>query len=476
MPPGFDTKMFEEARLGPAVQPARRRRHRRRRRRAVGADGHGRAGAADRLRERREPVPGPGRGAAAGARGPRGARRRPAAARARAAVGELDARRRSAASLGARRSRAAGIRLLRRAGARRACPALDEIALDPVGAPLHARRCRCSPACCSACCRRCSSPRPRARPDAARSRGAAHDGRRAPPRAQRAGRRAGRARARAAGRLRPDDPDVPGAAARRARLRRARPSRSTFRISIPATLVRRAGRGRRALEQIARRIAAVPGVDRRSASSSSIPMDGGGSNDPMFVEDFPGPQGSIPPLRALQVVGRRATSRRWAIARRRAATSPGPTSTTARRSRWSPRTWRASSGGRRRRPLGKRIRQTPAGAVARDRRRRRRRARRRRRRSRRRPIVYWPMLMSEFWSDDVVSPAVRWRIAVRTAARWQSPTLLKEVQQAVWSVNGEPAARQRADARRDPCPVDGADLVRAGDAGHRRASWRCCSA
>ena len=54
--------------------------------------------------------------------------------------------------------------------------------------------------------------------------------------------------------------------------------------------------------------------------------------------------------------------------------------------------------------------------------------------------------------------------------RADSPTLLKEVQQAVWAVNAELPVASGPDARRDPCRIDGADLLRAGDAQHRRGS------
>ena len=57
--------------------------------------------------------------------------------------------------------------------------------------------------------------------------------------------------------------------------------------------------------------------------------------------------------------------------------------------------------------------------------------------------------------------------AIRSS-RLQSPGFLGEVQQAVWSVNPEPAARARPHAAADLRRVDGADVVRAGDPRHRR--------
>ena len=61
----------------------------------------------------------------------------------------------------------------------------------------------------------------------------------------------------------------------------------TFRVSIPETLVADPEQAIRTHEQIAQRIAQVPGV-RSVGVSSSITMDGNDSNDPIFVEDAPG--------------------------------------------------------------------------------------------------------------------------------------------------------------------------------------------
>ncbi len=57
-------------------------------------------------------------------------------------------------------------------------------------------------------------------------------------------------------------------------------------------------------------------------------------------------------------------------------------------------------------------------------------------------IVYWPMMIAEFW-DQPLMVQRNMGYAVRTA-RAGSPTLLKEIQQAVWSVNADlPVARVR---------------------------------
>jgi hypothetical protein len=57
-------------------------------------------------------------------------------------------------------------------------------------------------------------------------------------------------------------------------------------------------------------------------------------------------------------------------------------------------------------------------------------------------IVYWPVLMKQFWDSPVyVQRSLTY--AIRTD-RVKSPTLVKEIQQAVWSVNGSlPVANVR---------------------------------
>ena len=76
----------------------------------------------------------------------------------------------------------------------------------------------------------------------------------------------------------------------------------TLRVSIPESLVPDKERSARTHEQIARRIEQIPGV-KAVGLSSSITMDGNDSNDPIFVEDFPGPGGRMPPLRRFKWIG-----------------------------------------------------------------------------------------------------------------------------------------------------------------------------
>ena len=104
----------------------------------------------------------------------------------------------------------------------------------------------------------------------------------------------------------------------------------TLRVTIPEALVQDDAASVRMHEQIAQQIGQVPGV-RSVGLSSAIAMDGHDSNDPIFVEERPGPPGRIPPLRRFKFVGARATRRRWGTACSPGGRSRGPTARTSRR-------------------------------------------------------------------------------------------------------------------------------------------------
>ena len=70
----------------------------------------------------------------------------------------------------------------------------------------------------------------------------------------------------------------------------------TMRIAIPETVVKDPLQAAATHEQILRRIEAIPGVTSVGLASS-MPMDGIDSHDPVWVEDKPGPEGQMPPLR-----------------------------------------------------------------------------------------------------------------------------------------------------------------------------------
>ena len=76
----------------------------------------------------------------------------------------------------------------------------------------------------------------------------------------------------------------------------------TMRMTIPAGVIEDPVQTARAHQEIARRLESIPGV-QSVGLSSSITMDGGSNNDPIYVEDFPGSDGKMPPLRRLKFVG-----------------------------------------------------------------------------------------------------------------------------------------------------------------------------
>ena len=144
---------------------------------------------------------------------------------------------------------------------------------------------RSSPACCSARCRSFKYAGPHVDAGAPRRRTRRQREPRAPSRPQHAGRRPGRARARAARRLRADDPHVPGAAARHARVHASRSDVQTLRLVIPDVAGQGAGRGRaHAAGDHATGSRRYP-ASRRSAMTTVVPMDGGGWHDPIFAAD-----------------------------------------------------------------------------------------------------------------------------------------------------------------------------------------------
>lgn len=204
----------------------------------------------------------------------------------------------------------------------------------------------------------------------------------------------------------------------------------TFRVAIPEAQMADDTEVIRTYEEIARRLEVLPGVTSVGLSSS-ITMDRYDSNDAIFVEEFPVPEGQMPPMRRFkwvsehyfETMGSRLVAGRtlnWADAYNRMPVAV--VSENLAREYWEdPRL-----------AVGKRIRETPksrwreiVGVVTDE-----------RDDGVARPapkVVYWPMMMADFWDDESY---VRRNMgfAVRTA-RADSPTLLREVQQAVWSVN-----------------------------------------
>ena len=204
----------------------------------------------------------------------------------------------------------------------------------------------------------------------------------------------------------------------------------TFRVSIPDQLIRDGEQAVRTHEQIVRRLEQIPGVTSVGLASS-VTMDGGNSNDPIFVEDFPVPDEKIPPLRRFKwtsenyfrtmgnpvLAGREIT---WADVYRR-ATVAVVTENFAREY------WKEPSAA-----IGRRIRLTPkddwytiVGVVGNE-----------RDNGIAQPaptIVYWPVLQRNFYRQE--SFAQRSLVFAVRSGRAGSPTLLQEVQRAVWAVN-----------------------------------------
>jgi predicted permease len=204
----------------------------------------------------------------------------------------------------------------------------------------------------------------------------------------------------------------------------------TFRVSLPTALIEDPQQVVVAHEQIARRLEQVPGVVSVGLSSS-VTMDRNSGKTPIFVEAFPEAGRAMPPLRqykriapgyfetmGISVLAGRAIT--WSdmhqatpvvvisenMAReywRNPADALGKRITQSRQNPW--REIIAIVGNERDDGLA----EAPASTV------------------------YWPMLIKEWWTEAVdvtrtMSYAVR-------SDRTGSPGFLRELQQAVWSVN-----------------------------------------
>jgi predicted permease len=207
-------------------------------------------------------------------------------------------------------------------------------------------------------------------------------------------------------------------------------------------------------------VRSLPGVVSVGLTTS-ITMDGSNSNDPVFVEDFPGPGGRIPPLRRFKwisenyfetmgtpmIAGRTIT---WAD-----IYSAAPVAVVSEN--FAREYWKDPAAA-----IGRRIRQSPdnpwrtiIGVVGNE-----------HDDGVARPatlVVYWPLLMKDFWTFKVfVQRSMAYAIRMDRAG---SPTLLKEIQQAVWKVNSNlPVASVRTleDIRADSMAQTSFALVMLG--------------
>lgn len=214
----------------------------------------------------------------------------------------------------------------------------------------------------------------------------------------------------------------------------------TMRISIPEAVIPDGMQSARTHQQIARSIAGIPGVQAVGVTSS-ITMDGNSSNDPVDFEDFPGEPGKIPPIRRYKHIGAGyfETMGNPIVAGRSITwddvDNMNPVvviSENLAREYWKDDVSKA---------LGRRVRQndkTPwreiVGVVGND-----------RQDGATLPApttIYWPMAIKDFWgNENYVQRSLGY---VVRSSRLQDPSFIKQVQQAVWSVNANlPLARVR---------------------------------
>ena len=214
----------------------------------------------------------------------------------------------------------------------------------------------------------------------------------------------------------------------------------TFRLAVPGAVVDNADGTVRLYQQITEQLARVPGVTAVGVSSS-LTMDGYDSWDPLFAEGVTPEGGPMPPVRRFkwigegyfETMGNRLIAGRFltwgdSLQRRRVVLV---SENLARELYGTPAA-----------ALGRRVRNTPGnpwreivGVVGDD-----------RDNGLAQPApttVYWPMAMTDFWSDPEFVQR-NMAVAVRSA-RMKSPDFLRELQQAVWSVNRNlPVANARS--------------------------------
>jgi predicted permease len=204
----------------------------------------------------------------------------------------------------------------------------------------------------------------------------------------------------------------------------------TLAVFIPESQVKEPDRLVRMQQEILQRVSAIPGVSS-AAFANSVPTDGNNSTDVLYAEDRAYAEGKLPPLRRFkfiapgffQTMGTRLIAGRdvtWTdIYDRRPVVMVSEN--------MARELWREPAAA-----LGKRIREgmkdpwrEVVGVVAdihsdgAD--------------QKAPTTVYWPVLMKNFWGDETFIQR-RVVFAVRSS-RAGSESFLKEIRQAVWSVN-----------------------------------------
>src|SRR5258706_116711 len=205
----------------------------------------------------------------------------------------------------------------------------------------------------------------------------------------------------------------------------------TLRLSILETQAHDPDRVIRMHQQIMERIQQVPGVTSVGLATS-MTMDGSNSNDPIFTEDFPPPEGQLPAIRRFKWISPglfRAMGNPLIAGRdvswndTYSAAPVGVVSENFARKYWKDPV----------KAIGRRIRETPKdpwreiiGVVGDE---------RDDGVDQKAPeVVYWPMLMKEFWAQPVMVRRTM-AYAIRSP-RTGSESFLKEIREAIWSVNG----------------------------------------
>ena len=214
----------------------------------------------------------------------------------------------------------------------------------------------------------------------------------------------------------------------------------TLRISVPTGVVNDPAQTARTHEEIVRKLEAIGGVESVGITSE-VTMGGNNNNDPIWVEDFPQQDAGIPPLRRHKYIadGYFTTMGNPVIAGRGLTWNDVHTwqkvaliSDNLAREYW----------GEPNKALGKRIRRSSkspwyeiVGVVGNE-----------RQDGATKPsptMVYWTMLNGD-QADPRGIYIQRSMAYVIRSSRLQEPAFLKEVQQAVWSVNPNlPLARVR---------------------------------
>jgi predicted permease len=205
----------------------------------------------------------------------------------------------------------------------------------------------------------------------------------------------------------------------------------TFRVAIPEALVPEPADVPPMFERMLREMESRPGVES-VAITSSVTMDGSNSNDALEVEDFPTPEGQLPPIRRFKwigpgyfetmgtplLAGRDIT---WTdIHERRSVVV---ISEPLARAHWdSPQ---AALGRRVRTGIGEGVWREVVGVVAGD----------RDDGVAEDPVAtaYWPLAIANWWDeDDFVQ---RWVAFTVRSPRVGSSALLDEMREAVWAVH-----------------------------------------